>query len=70
MFGRGFMTGRLRQRDLRERTKRGVGFTGAVRRASKAASSLTRPWTDEPTPAFFQVVEPEVANEHAADRPE
>jgi len=37
--------------------KRGGGFAGAVRRASKAASSLTRMRTDEPTPAFFHAVE-------------
>jgi len=36
----------------------GGGFTGKVRRASKGAPSLTRLWTDEPTPAFCRGVEP------------
>jgi len=49
---------RLRAARQRQKTKRGGGFTGAVRRASKGASSLTRAWTDEPTPAFCRAVEP------------
>ena len=38
--------------------KRGGGFISAVRQGSKAASSLTTPWTGEPTPSFCRVVEP------------
>ena len=45
------------RRDHRQPTKRGGGFTHTVRRASKGASSLTRLWTDEPTPAFCRGVE-------------
>ena len=58
---------RLRATRKRQRTKRGGGFTGAVRRASKAASSLTRLWTDEPTPAFCRVVELGAGSECATE---
>jgi len=41
-LGRVFTNADCERREQRQPTKRGGGFTGAVRRASKAASSLTR----------------------------
>jgi len=56
------------RRDQRETVKRGGGFTGAVRRASKGASSLTRRWTTSRRQRFSTSSSLEARREHAADR--
>ena len=56
------------RRDQRQPTKRGGGFTGAVRRASNAASSLTRLSTTSRRQRFAAASSLEAVSEYAASR--
>ena len=56
------------RRDQRKTIKRGVGFTGAVRRASNGASSLTRLWTTSRRQRFSTASSLEARSEQATER--
>jgi len=56
------------RREHRYPTKRGGGFTGAVRRASKAASSLTKLRTTSRRQRFAAASSLEAVSEHADSR--